>query len=672
MAIQKHKISSEINRITALLVITAIFGVMIFCKLFYLQIIRHGEYKALAEQQHWSTVFIPATRGEILVRDSRSGELFPLATNLTNYLLYLDPLLLKKENISNQVVDSLAPLLLDKWLESKKSETTDQEDKQEKPTDWLSEYKKDLFFQIEQRQDTRYLPLFSDLPAEFADKIAALNLRGVALIPQPRRFYPEGSLAANVLGFVNHDRYGQYGIEEQYEYQLAGRSGEIKMERDLRGRDIALGDSFIKPAEDGEDIILTIDRAVQAEAEKILDNAVKTSDATSGQVIVLEPETARVIAMANYPTFDPNNYGENFAMEPRSAAQIKSSQSWLIERNHKYPVIVENEDGKKEEVYNYRDLLIPQAKEGEDVPQWPKFYLYQNRYGPGVFQNKAVSDIYEPGSIFKGLVMAAAIDAKEVTPNTTSFADGPVKIDEYWIHNSEDKYYGRENMTEVLEHSSNMGMVFVSKRLGKKLMYRYMLDFGFTRRSDVGLDNEEIGSLKHYDTWSDVELATVAFGQGVAVTPIQMATAFNAIANGGKLMRPYIIEKRLRNGEVVEENTPQIVKQVITPKAAATVASMLVSVVENGHGKRAGVTGYYVAGKTGTAQIAKGGGYEKGQGTTIGSFVGFAPLQNPRFTILVKMDRPRGVEWGEATAAPVFGELAKFLFKYYDVPPTRK
>ncbi|MDD5623578.1 MAG: penicillin-binding transpeptidase domain-containing protein, partial [Candidatus Peribacteraceae bacterium] len=300
---------------------------------------------------------------------------------------------------------------------------------------------------------------------------------------------------------------------------------------------------------------------------------------------------------------------------------------------------------------------------------WLKF---KNAIGVGAYLNRTVQAVYEPGSVLKPITMSIAVDQGEVTPNDIYDDNAPVKVDEYTIKNALEINYGKVTMTNCLEFSINTCMTSVSMKLGRKLFYRALDRFGFGHISGVELEDELPGEILPWKNWSNSLLATAAFGQGISSTPLQVAVAYGAIANGGKLMKPTIIDRILRNDGTVERTQPHVIDQVITPETSATLTAMLVSTAARGYGKSASVPGHRVAGKTGTSQIAgPGGRYETGTGSVVTSFGGFAPVDDPRFVILVKFDRPKakGLELGVQSAAPVFKEIAAFLFQYYGIPP---
>jgi len=284
-----------------------------------------------------------------------------------------------------------------------------------------------------------------------------------------------------------------------------------------------------------------------------------------------------------------------------------------------------------------------------------------------VFNNKAIFDAYEPGSIFKPLTMAAAINEGKVTPETTYVDSGMVDYGQFKIRNFEDKIYGLQNMTNVLEFSLNTGVIFAMRQIGTKTFAEYVRKYGFGQITNLELNKESAGNVANLDKKGEIYAATATFGQGISVTPIQMITAFSSLINGGKLMKPYIVSQIIR-GEDVQTFEPQVVRQVITPKTSVIMKGMLVSVVENGHAKKAQIAGYRVGGKTGTAQVVdkKTGGYKKDE--IIGSFVGFAPFNDPKIAVFVRVDEPIEGKLGETVAAPVFTEVAKFALQYYNVP----
>ncbi len=287
------------------------------------------------------------------------------------------------------------------------------------------------------------------------------------------------------------------------------------------------------------------------------------------------------------------------------------------------------------------------------------------------FSNEVVSGTYEPGSVFKPITMSAALESGAVRPETTYFDTGEVRIGPHIIRNSDKKANGVQNMTQVLEQSLNTGAIFAMRQAGVQKFREVVEKFGFGKLTGIELPNEKPGSIKAIKERNEIYPATASFGQGITVTPLQLAVAFGAIANGGRLMKPYIVQEVRYSDDRRQVTIPTMVTQVISPETATTLGAMMVQVIEHGHGKRAGVPGYYIAGKTGTAQVPylDRPGYDPNR--TIGSFVGFAPVEAPKFVMVVRVDEPQGLVFAESSAAPVFGEMAKFLLEYYQVPPQR-
>jgi len=436
-----------------------------------------------------------------------------------------------------------------------------------------------------------YVPVQRRVSKEVGEAIAALDLDGIYVEPRPKRVYPQGTLAAHVLGFVNADGEGNYGLEGHYDGLLKGEEGG----REDRGSGKA---SPSTPRRRGPDLVLTLDRNVQYIVERELAEGVARYQADGGTVIVLEPETGAILAMASYPAYNPNH----FAQTPLE-----------------------------------------------------------------LFVNPAVSKQYEPGSVFKIVTMAAGLDTGTITPQTSFHCAGAMEIGGLVIHSGDDRAHGQETMTEVLVHSCNIGAVYASTALGEEKFYQYVLRFGFGRETGVDLQGEIPGRVKlpHHPDWRPYELGTNSFGQGIAVTPLQMIAAVAAVANGGLLMRPHLVEKMV-DGQSVSEIPPAIVRRVISASAAEELTRMLVEAAERGAPK-AVVPGYRIAGKTGTAEIPTPEGYDP-QGT-IASFAGYAPADDPRFVILIKLDRPRTDIRGSEVAAPIFKRIAEQLFVYLGIPP---
>lgn len=541
------------------IVLMAILGYRLFQK----QVLEHANYLALADNQYMVKQDVPATRGNIYFSDT-----FPAATNRRLYQILVVPRYIKDKEVAARELASL-----------------------------LDQKEEDIFSTI--NNDKYYIPpLKNKLTEEQGQQIADLKIKGVTVMPESVRVYPEGQLASQVLGFVDAAGDGHYGLEGYYNDQLKGIGGQVYGEKDTQGNILdAISQTNVR---DGSDFTLTLNREVQYQVEQILASSVEKYQADAGSIIACDIKTGAILAMANFPTYNTNDFNK----------------------------------------------VTDQA----------------------LFNNAAVTSNWEPGSVFKPLVMAAGINENKVQPDTENVFPSFVTVNGYEIHTSTRKAYGRETMTQVLENSDNVAMVWVSELLGKESMSKYLKDFGFGRKSGIELANESPGELADVKKWSDVQRANISFGQGIATTPLQILMATAAIANGGKLMQPYIVSKSTDFTGKESVTQPKVVTSVVTADTAKKVNDMMVSVVVNGHGKKAQVEGYQIAGKTGTAQVPKpGGGYYEDR--HVGSFAGFLPANDPKFAIIVKLDNPKNVDWAESSAAPTFGEVAKFLLNYMSIPP---
>jgi len=459
---------------------------------------------------------------------------------------------------------------------------------------------KEIFDKI--NNDKLYIPaLKKKISKEDADKITALKVDAITLEGEYCRFYPENQFLSSVLGFVDSSGNGRYGLEEKYDGVLKGEGGQVEGLKDNLGRILSVDQS--EPGKDGSSVVLTIDRSIQYMAEKKLKEGIDRYKAVGGSIIIMDPKDGSILAMASTPSFDPNKYNE-----------------------------VKSED-------------------------------------QAIFLNPATSLNWEPGSIFKPITVAAALEDKKIEPDSKPDEipggfKNMVTVDGYDIHNSQDKSLGYETVTQILENSDNVGMVWIADKLGNDIFYDYLRKFGFGAKTGIDLAGESSGQLAIAKKWKNVNRATISFGQGISVTPIQIIQAYGAIANNGKMVKPHILDSVIQSdGSRKQVDIPKP-EQIISEETSKKDKEMLVSVVENGHGKKAKVEGFRVGGKTGTAQVPKqGGGYE--EGAHIGSFAGFAPVDDPRFVMLVKFDRPQTVEWAESSAAPIFGEIADWLLNSY-------
>ena len=676
--------NSRINLIIAIIFLLA--GAVV-CKLFYLQVINHQYYYDLAVRQHQVYSELLPQRGRIFSQNDAAGnsdQLYPLATNKNFALLYAVPKnVVQPEIISQELYKIFDQAKTEKEVdELLKKEAKDglkaqldalgdlnAEPAKTKATEIRAEWEKLLAdpkyreaqairrqAEIELRQKSIleaylkklkkpgdvYEPLrqkveeadlkklylavarpgeeikIDDLEIEdnglfiinYGDR-KELAVAGLGFSLSAYRFYPEANIGANLIGFYGYDdqgvnQAGRYGLEEFFNQELAGRPGSIKVERDAKGDAIIINDREYQKAEDGDDLILTINRSIQYLACQKLNQAVLKHGADGGSVIIMEPTTGAILAMCSNPDYDGNNYQE--------VADIK------------------------------------------------------------VYTNPAIFSQYEPGSIFKAITMAMALDQGKVTPQTTYNDTGRVKLNNYIIENSDRKANGVQNMRDVLNKSLNTGAIFAMRQIGADVFGDYLKNFGFGEKTGIELAGESKGDIKSFlkKPAQEIYAATASFGQGIAVTPLQMISAFQALANNGRQMKPYLVKEIIKPDGSKITTAPMLVGRVISEKAATIIDGMLVDVVENGHGKKAGVAGYWVAGKTGTAQVPRKDGRGYQVGAHIGSFAGFAPVDDPKFVMLVRIDQPRDVEWAESSAAPLFGELAEYMLNYWQVPKQRQ
>lgn len=566
----------KIPRVRVLAFVVFLAGLALISRLYFIQVFSHGKWVALAENQHSTSQTLSADRGEIFMHDGEN--LYPLAVNREYSLLYVVP----KDVVEKDTVAIELSQILNMDVGTIR-------DKLNLPNDPFEIIKHRL-------SDEEIL------------RIKELSFKGVALLPEKFRYYPAGELASQVVGFASlgdKGGAGGYGIEASQDNRLRGIGGELSQEKDAGGRWIPLTDRDIVSAKNGDGVVLSLDRVIQYETEKILKDATEQFKADRATAIVMDPKTGSILSMASFPQFDPNTYAE---------------------------------------VEDY-----------------------------SLFLNPAVSMTYEPGSIMKPITMAIGIEEGKVSPTTEYVDTGVVNIGGYAIRNSEGKVYGRSSMTSVLDNSINTGVIFVEKLVGNKIFGDYVKRFGFGERTGVSLPAELPGNIRNLaNARSDIQYFTTAFGQGIAVTPLQILNAYAVLANGGWLMRPHIINQIIHADGSKEDVAPEQIRRVLSEETSRTMGTMLRDVVVNGHGKRADVPGYLVAGKTGTAQVAKsdGAGYE--DGLSIGSFAGYAPINDPRFVLLVKLDNPKNVEWAESSAAPTFGKIMKFLLEYAKIKPTEE
>ncbi|HXF35908.1 MAG TPA: penicillin-binding protein 2 [Actinomycetota bacterium] len=528
------------------------------------------ELRAFGYDQRIRPLELPATRGEIL---DRSGE--PLAISLEARDVYADPRYVRDPVGTAQRLSQVLGLRPRDILPALLDDPGDPGD--------------DTFAWVARQVD-----------ADLAARLERMGMAGIGFLPSSARSYPAGPLAAQILGFVGTDGRGLEGLEARYDPLLAGTSGERIQEVDPAGRPIAQGVSTTRPPVPGTDVILTIDRALQYQAEAALEEAVRANRAKGGTVIVLDVDTGDLLAMANDPSFDPNAWQEA---------------------------------------------------------------------DPDVWRNRAVTDAFEPGSVSKVITATAAIEERVVPLGHRFVVPSQMRIGGFTLHDAHPHPTQRMTIADIVALSSNIGAVRIAERLGEERMAAYMARFGFGRPTGVGFPGEAAGLVPPVSRWSGTSLATMAYGQGISVTPLQMAAVYAAIANGGVWVRPRLVLATVGPDGRAAPADPSPTRRVVSPATARTVTRMLAYAVDDGTGVLAQVPGFQVAGKTGTARKP----YEDRPGYSdrhVASFIGFLPASRPEVVIAAILDEPATV-YGGVAAAPLFQRVARAAIRHLGIAPGR-
>jgi len=534
-------------RITTLIFgFTFLYSALVW-NIFNIQI-GHGEYySAKASSIFNSSGVLSPTRGNIYFTDKNGGSI-SMAINRESPVIFADT---RHVDDVPEAVEKIAGIV---------------------------DISKEELSKLLSRKNDAYVPLVRKATASQVEYLKNEPVFGINVGYEPLRYYPFDKAAAHLLGYVSIDRSssdGVYGVELGHNKSLKGISGNVS------------ADGF-RPPQNGKDLYLTIDRNIQSQAEEIMKRLIDNFHAEGGTVMVNNPKTGQLLAMASFPTFDPNDYGK----------------------------------------YSIADFLNPAAQA-----------------------------VYEPGSVFKVITMAAGIDAGKITPDTTFYDTGFFVLNGRTVKNWDLKAHGTMTMTNVIEKSLNTGAAYAEKMTGHKTFYDYLVKFGFKDITGADLPGEVRGSLGNLEKNArDINFATASFGQGISVTPLQLLQAMSAIANHGVMMKPYV------DGSL----EPEEIRRVITDETSQKVVDMMVSAVDKA--EIAKVNGYTVAGKTGTAQVPdlKVGGYTH---DVINTYVGFAPAHDPAFVILIKLNKPPGAPLAGLTVVPAFQELAQFILNYYNIPP---
>jgi cell division protein FtsI (penicillin-binding protein 3) len=542
----------------------ALYGITILGKLFYLQILQHEELWSQSERQYIRKVKTSRERGKILDRN-----LVDLAANVEVDSVYINPRsIVDKQKTANTLSEVLG-------------------------LSYRSTLKK-----VSSKKKFVWVKRKSSL--QESKRLKQLSLPGVGFKTEIQRFYPKRQLAAGTLGFVGMDNQGLSGVEHFHDTLLKGLISLKSEEKDARGR------YFRGPKPDkiqpdrSPDLVLTLDEVIQYYVETELEKAVKKYRAKGGVAVVMAPNTGEILALANLPTYNPNNYS------------VSNPSSW---------------------------------------------------------KNIAISSSFEPGSIFKPIIAAAAIETGAASPEKVFFCEnGSYRIGKTEIGEAAEHKFGWLSLAKIIQKSSNIGVIKISEELGPSRYYDYIRKFGFGSKSGIDLPGEASGQLRPLDQWSKLSAASISFGHEIGATPIQLVSAISAIANGGNLMKPYIAQAVVRDEETLKEFKPQLIRRVISEKTSRQMVEILKTVVKEGTGKKAGLLGYETAGKTGTAQKIDPETQSYSNSAYVSSFVGFAPADAPRIAILVMIDEPKRVYWGGEIAAPAFREIARQTLRYLNVP----
>ncbi len=545
---------------------------VVLVHLYRVQVLDHEQYIKEAAITRQGAVTVSASRGAIL---DATG--YPLATSVDTWDVYIDRFQWRDHAKAQQAAIGLASFL--------------KRDAGQILAEGFAQPSGDLLLQ-------------RSLSYDDGLKLDKLDLWGIRLVRSSVRLYPEGDLAGQLIGYVGRDGAGLWGVEADFDSMLRGKDGWLTTERDALGRPIAFSKRTERPAVEGGEVQLTIDRFMQAITERALESALGKYGAKSGSIIVMNPRTGAVLAMSSRP-------------------------------------------GVQLSTVNLNDQKLD-----------------------ALVRNRAITDLYEPGSTMKTITAAIALDKGLVTPESTYVDTGAEKIGGYTISNWDFSANGPTTLRQYLQKSLNTGSVWLGKKMGPDTFYQYIKAFGFGEATHVGLAGEAEGQYRTPadQNWYEVDLATNAYGQGIAVTPLQMLTAINSFANQGRLMRPYVVSK------IVTANSsrtfgPVEVRQVVTPQTAATVLKLMNDVVDGVDLHGAKTPGYHVAGKTGTTLVSIPTGYDLD--STIASFAGFIPYEDPQISVLIKIDQPGGgLNLGGQVAAPVFESVASQIMDYLRVPPT--
>lgn len=551
-----------------------VFGVLVL-RLASIQVLSHDEFRKKAYNQQYSRKTLDNERGKIYSSDN-----YILATNSISYTLIMNPSVIKNLEL---ILDQLSEKIIFENQDEKKA-----------------------FFENNKRNfnpDSKYLRVIKDLTREEMEEIEKLNLIGISFEKEIERFYPESPLATSVLGFVAPlEKRGYFGVEGRNDKLLRGREGLMLYERGADGEVILYGNYDKQDSINGDSLVLTIDRTVQFIIEKKLKEHISKTGATSGQIIVMDPETGNILGMASYPSFDPYNpYGE---------------------------------------------------------------YLDSDKKVKSELRNLAIFGV-EPGSVIKPLTIATGLDLGVINQGYTYQDNGVLRISDKEIDNWDKKHHGTMDLLGLLEKSNNIGASLVALKIGDSDLKKYLKKYGFGRSTDIDLEGEQIGSLNPRYT-SDIDTASIGFGQGFTATPLQVLASYSVFINDGNLVKPKIIKKIIKpdNTEIVYPNL--IEKNVIKKEVSDYIDELLTKSMKANESKFFNLKNYHIAGKTGTAQYALDGKYVDNKTNTF--FVGYMPTSK-KFSMITRLEDPKSSPYAAETAVPFWMETATELLNFYNIPP---
>ena len=485
------------------------------------------------------------------------------------------------------------------------------------------------------------------------------------LTPKPHRFYPENDVAAQVIWFVDSEWVWHYGIEWQFNELLKWNNWKIVSRKDILWRII---DPISLEQDDitGEwvNIITTIDRNIQKKVETILEQWVKKYRANKWTIVIMEPQTWRILSMANYPSYNLNNYWDVYELEKVRYSEYPDPKIDLLG----YPVFIEDTENGEKYYYDNKEIYLREASREELWDVALVKYKYKNDFWAQVYKNDAISSLYEPGSIMKAITVAIWLDTWEINRHSMYMDKWQVTIDNFTIENVSDKCLWYNSFAHALNYSCNVWMIRIVQRVWKALMHQYQNDFWFWEITWVDLYGEVYSQLKPWERWSQAQLLTNSYGLWISVTPLHMAAAYSTLANGWIALKPRIIDEiRFPDGKIIKYKKEEQ-RRVIKESTSISITNMLVDTATNGSAVNWYVEWYSTAGKTWTAEIPYRWRYETWPWFTNASYAWFWPAEDPKFVIIVKLERPRVSQYWGATSAHIFKEVASYLYDYYSIP----